>query len=60
MNDTKDENLYSGFGTEEVAPALQTEDLEYDEGFQVFSKVIIKFWLKGKLYYHQNSLNRYI
>ena len=30
-----DEDLYSGFGTEEVAPALQTEDLEFDEGFQV-------------------------
>ena len=42
LNDTKDENLYSGFGTEEVAPALQTEDLEYDEGFQVCSNVIIK------------------
>ena len=35
LNDGKDDNLYSGFGTEEVAPALQTEDLEYDEGFQV-------------------------
>ena len=43
LKDTKDENLYSGFGTEEVAPALQTEDLEYDEGFQVGCKVIIKF-----------------
>ena len=42
LNDTKDENLYSGFGTEEVAPALQTEDLEYDEGFQVGYAVIIK------------------
>ena len=30
-----DEDLYAGFGNEEVAPALQTEDLEYDEGFQV-------------------------
>ncbi len=30
-----DEDLYSGFGNEEVAPALQTEDLEFDEGFQV-------------------------
>ena len=30
-----DDDLYSGFGTEEVAPALQTEDLEFDEGFQV-------------------------
>ena len=29
------DDLYSGFGTEEVAPALQTDDLEYDEGFQV-------------------------
>ena len=35
LNDGKEDNLYSGFGTEEVAPALQTEDLEYDEGFQV-------------------------
>ena len=43
LNDTKDENLYSGFGTEEVAPALQTEDLEYDEGFQVGCKVIKNF-----------------
>ena len=43
LNDTKDENLYSGFGTEEVAPALQTEDLEYDEGFQVGCKTIKKF-----------------
>ena len=42
LNDTKDENLYSGFGTEEVAPALQTEDLEYDEGFQVGYKAIIE------------------
>ena len=32
-----DEDLYSGFGNEEVAPALQTEDLEFDEGFQVSS-----------------------
>ena len=31
----QEDNLYSGFGTEEVAPALQTEDLEFDEGFQV-------------------------
>ena len=33
--DDDDDDLYSGFGTEEVAPALQTEDLEFDEGFQV-------------------------
>ena len=32
-----EDNLYSGFGTEEVAPALLTEDLEFDEGFQVHS-----------------------
>ena len=43
LNDTKDENLYSGFGTEEVAPALQTEDLEYDEGFQVGLKTMTNF-----------------
>lgn len=31
----KDEDdPYGGFGTEEVAAPLQTEDLEYDEGFQ--------------------------
>ena len=34
-HDDDDDDLYSGFGTEEVAPALQTEDLEFDEGFQV-------------------------
>ena len=33
-----DEDLYSGFGNDEVAPALQTEDLEFDEGFQVREK----------------------
>ena len=33
-----DEDLYSGFGNDEVAPALQTEDLEFDEGFQVRGK----------------------
>ena len=35
-----DEDLYSGFGNEEVAPALQTDDLEFDEGFQVFCAII--------------------
>ena len=50
LKDTKDENLYSGFGTEEVAPALQTEDLEYDEGFQVGYEVITKPWLKSIKY----------
>ena len=40
LNDGKEDNLYSGFGTEEVAPALQTEDLEYDEGFQVHFCII--------------------
>jgi hypothetical protein len=31
----EEDDPYAGFGTEEVAPALQTEDLAYDEGFQV-------------------------
>ena len=31
--DTHD--MYSGFGREDVAPALDTADLEYDSGFQV-------------------------
>ena len=35
MKETKEDDLYSGFGAEEVAAPLQTEDLEYDEGFQV-------------------------
>jgi hypothetical protein len=29
-----DDDPYSGFGIEEVAAPLQTDDLEYDEGFQ--------------------------
>ena len=29
------EDPYAGFGVEEVAAPLQTDDLEYDEGFQV-------------------------
>ena len=33
--ESKEDDLYSGFGAEEVAAPLQTEDLEYDEGFQV-------------------------
>ncbi len=37
-----DDDLYAGFGNEEVAPALQTEDLEFDEGFQV--KLIYGTW----------------
>ena len=31
----KEEDPYAGFGVEEVAAPLQTDDLEYDEGFQV-------------------------
>ena len=38
-----EEDLYSGFGAEEVAAPLQTEDLEYDQGFQV------QFSIKQKL-----------
>ena len=30
-----EEDPYAGFGVEEVAAPLQTDDLEYDEGFQV-------------------------
>jgi len=30
-----DDDPYSGFGTEEIAAPLQTDDLAYDEGFQV-------------------------
>ena len=30
-----DDDLYSGFGKEDVAPALATHDLEYDPAFQV-------------------------
>lgn len=32
---TKEDDPYSGFGVDEVAAPLQTDDLEYDEGFQV-------------------------
>ena len=32
-----DGDLYSGFGREDVAPALETTDLEFDSGFQVRS-----------------------
>ena len=39
-NDDNDDDLYSGFGTEEVAPELQTEDLEFDEGFQVRLRIM--------------------
>lgn len=34
----KDEDPYSGFGTDDVAAPLQTDDLEYDEGFQTALK----------------------
>ena len=36
--ETKEEDPYSGFGTDEVAAPLQTDDLEYDEGFQTALK----------------------
>ena len=29
------DDLYSGYGREDVAPDLDTEGLQYDEGFQV-------------------------
>ena len=31
------EDMYSGFGREDVAPALDTADLEFDSGFQVWN-----------------------
>lgn len=34
----REEDPYSGFGTDEVAAPLQTDDLEYDEGFQTALK----------------------
>ena len=30
-------DMYSGFGREDVAPALDTADLEFDSGFQVMT-----------------------
>lgn len=33
-----DDDMYSGFGREDVAPALDTADLEYDSGFQAAVK----------------------
>ena len=32
------DDMYSGFGREDVAPALDTADLEYDPGFQAAVK----------------------
>ena len=52
-----EEDLYSGFGAEEVAAPLQTEDLEYDQGFQVqFSikqKLVVK-WHFSRVTAHCN------
>ena len=33
-----DDDMYGGFGREDVAPALDTADLEYDSGFQAAVK----------------------
>jgi len=33
--DDPTDDLYSGYGREDVAPDLDTEGLQYDEGFQV-------------------------
>ena len=49
--DDNDDDLYSGFGTEEVAPELQTEDLEFDEGFQVILRTIRNFTIS---HWHYN------
>ncbi len=32
---TREDDLYSGYGREDVAPDLDTEGLQFDEGFQV-------------------------
>jgi hypothetical protein len=42
-----EDDLYSGFGNEEVAPALQTDDLEFDEGFQVSVFTILNHPIKS-------------
>ncbi len=31
----REDDLYSGYGREDVAPDLDTEGLQFDEGFQV-------------------------
>ncbi len=42
----REDDLYSGYGREDVAPDLDTEGLQFDEGFQVyqylFSGTLIK------------------
>ena len=43
----EEDDPYSGFGTEEVAAALQTEDLAYDEGFQVCPGSYLFWGLQG-------------
>lgn len=45
-----DDDLYSGF--DEVAPALQTDDLEYDEGFQV---ILSLRWLWTSIVSNSNN-----
>uniref|UniRef100_A0A0K2V4U7 Intraflagellar transport protein 88 homolog [Monodelphis domestica] n=1 Tax=Lepeophtheirus salmonis TaxID=72036 RepID=A0A0K2V4U7_LEPSM len=37
-----DDDLYAGFGQEEVDPALQTDELEYDEVFQAALKTSVR------------------
>ena len=34
-------DMYGGFGREDVAPALDTADLEFDSGFQVMTHMIL-------------------
>jgi hypothetical protein len=47
------DDMYGGFGKEDVAPALATHDLEYDPAFQVSLSsldpvsVIVVHWLVG-------------
>ena len=44
-NKEPDDDPYSGFGVDEVAAPLQTDDLEYDEGFKVkYLKLFKEKW----------------
>jgi hypothetical protein len=47
----REDDLYSGYGREDVAPDLDTEGLQFDEGFQVlFSGTLIKKKIKFSSY----------
>ena len=52
VSGTGDDDLYSGFGKEDVAPALATHDLEYDPAFQV--SLAFKWQHNGKFWISQD------